>query len=128
MKRRFALMCCLLVLGACTTPPEARLRDQGRLRAVKTGMKKKYVLLNMGTELLTARDTKGDIRAIIPNPYSTEKFESGDKSYEVLYYFVNPNPKDGAVTDDELEPLVFENDRISGRGWEYYRSIAIGRK
>lgn len=128
MKKRFAVLCCLFVLAACTTPPETRLRDSDRLKAVKTGMKKKYVLLNMGTELLTARDTKGGIRAIIPNPYSTEKFESGGKSYEVLYYFVNPKPKDGAVTDDELEPLVFESGRLSGRGWEYYRSVAIGRR
>jgi len=113
----------VLFIAACATPPEQRLQDRGRVASIQHRTRMRQVIEQMGNELLTIRDTKGGIRAIVPNPYSSEMVKSGGKEYEVLYYFTNPKPKDGPVTHDELTPIVFEKGRVCGKGWEYYELL-----
>ena len=56
----------------------------------------------------------------VPNPYKTETVKRASKNYVVEYYLTQIIQADGAVTDDELTPLIFENGRCVGKGWDFY--------
>ncbi len=123
MKRIVLIALFAVCAAGCATPPEQKLQERNRGRQFAVGTLQRHVLNIMGRDLLTAQDTKGGIRAIVPNPYSTETFLSGGKEYEVLYYFVNPKPKDGPITHDELLPFIFHQQRMTGKGWAYYETL-----
>lgn len=108
-----------LCLAACSPLPETRLRDSNRLRTVYRGMTKAEFLRVMGTELMFVYRPDGHIRQVIQNPYKTEAFAKGDVEYEIVTYFVNPRPKDGPVTPDELFPYVFFDGKVIGSGQEF---------
>ncbi|MCJ7555009.1 MAG: DUF3192 domain-containing protein [Ignavibacteriaceae bacterium] len=42
-----------------------------------------------------------------------------DKIFEVWYYYTDMKAYDGAITDDELTPVVFENDKLIGWGQSF---------
>ena len=48
------------------------------------------------------------------NPYKTELLQGKDKVFEVLYYYTDVKRADGAITDDELTPLVFDDGKLLG--------------
>lgn len=39
--------------------------------------------------------------------------------YDVAYFFAGIKKADNQVTDEELVPLVFQNDRLVGSGWPF---------
>ena len=53
------------------------------------------------------------------NPSRTEVLSIGNKSYEVFYYFIHAQKADGIITDDEVVPFVFDNNRLVGKSWDY---------
>jgi hypothetical protein len=56
----------------------------------------------------------------ISNPYRNETVRSASgTSAEVLYYYTDLKHADGAITDDELTPIVLEEDRVVGWGWSF---------
>ena len=67
-----------------------------------------------------------------PNVYSRERFLIAGKNYEVLYF--SPDNKkqvvvNGAVPKDtipmkELTPLVFKENKLLGKGWGFWDSLA----
>jgi len=54
----------------------------------------------------------------VANPYRSETLESEstNRRFYVLYYYTEVKGKPYAVTDDQLTPLVFENDKLIGWG------------
>jgi len=112
-----------LFLSACAPLPETKLKDRGRLGTVYKGMTRAEFLRVMGTEVMYVYRPDGHIRQIVPNPYLTETLAKGDLSYEVLTYFVNPRPKEGPVTRDELLPYVFYEGKFVGSGWEFLEQL-----
>ena len=71
----------------------------------------------MGSKPLTAYKDKEEIR--IPNPYKSEFLKVRGKSLEVLYYVTQIKKDDGVFNKDELTPLIFENGKLIGWGWNY---------
>jgi len=62
----------------------------------------------------------GDPQPIaLQSPYRVETLKDGEKSYEVLYYFTHIQKADGMIADDELTPLIFEEERLIGKGWDF---------
>jgi hypothetical protein len=67
-----------------------------------------------------------------PNVYKRERFLIAGKNYEVLYF--SPDNKkqvivNGAIPKDtipmkELTPLVFLDNKLLGKGWDYWDSVA----
>lgn len=53
------------------------------------------------------------------NPYRVEILTQNKKTYNVFYYFTHLVKTDGMVSDDELTPLVFDNDKLIGKGWDF---------
>ncbi len=54
----------------------------------------------------------------LKNPYRSETFGYDGKQYVVEYYVTQIKKADGIIADDELVPLVFENQILKGRGWD----------
>ncbi len=91
---------------------------------VKPGMSREEVLSLLGDKVVTGyelTDPKGDqYRALsATNPWRTETVSRGRRTYVVDYYLAGIRTPDDKVTDDELLPLVFLNDRLVGTGWDF---------
>jgi hypothetical protein len=53
------------------------------------------------------------------NPYRSQKITRGSDVYEIDYYLSEIRKADGIVSDDELTPLVFQSDKLVGKGWDF---------
>lgn len=105
---------------------DVRAKNASSLLKLNIGMDKQGVLQIMGTETIQTytgdnifdphyyKDKK------IPNPYRTEIVREDDKNFEVLYYYTDIKKQDGAITNDELTPLVFDNGKLIGWGWSFF--------
>ena len=56
---------------------------------------------------------------VVQNPYRSEIIRDGEIKYDVFYYFHGIKKADGIIAEDELYPLIFEDNRLIGRGWDY---------
>jgi hypothetical protein len=68
------------------------------------------------------RDWDGDE---ISNPYRTESAVAKDGTpLEVLFYYTDVKRRDGAITDDELTPVVLKSNRVIGWGWSFLGNVS----
>jgi len=99
---------------------EIREKNLSNLERLEVGMSKDEMLAVMGTEQ--------DIQAYnlytpakrFSNPYKSEVHRTGGVEYEVIFYYTDFHTVDGKVTEDELTPLVFREDKLLGWGWESF--------
>lgn len=60
----------------------------------------------------------------ISNPYKVEVLKGKDgQIYEVLLYYTDVKKMDGAITDDELTPLIIKDGKLQGWGWVFFNEI-----
>lgn len=99
--------------------------NRENLSRLSIGVTKEEAISIMGTKPINAfytelsgkrKITRG---IIINNPYRTEILKSEGKAFEVLYYVTDVKEDDGAISDDELTPLVFDNGKLIGWGWSF---------
>lgn len=125
MKKVIVTLICLVVLAGCYSYDCTKLRNTNRqnLHTLKKGMAKEEVLQLMGDQVCedTFVNAVGQkwIYVSATNPYRTGFWDGNDKTLEVVYYYTDVKKADGAITDDELTPLVFENDTLIGWGLEF---------
>lgn len=64
-------------------------------------------------------------RDSFPNVYKRERFLISGKTYEVLF-FTSHDEKEGkdTVKNKKLVPLVFVQNKLVGKGWEYWDSVS----
>ena len=108
MKRLLVVLLCLALAGCATTPLGMIRRNmtRGKLNQLELGMDKQQAV------------------ALLGNPYRTETLQGKDKIFLVYYYWTDIKQTDGAITDDELTPLVFDNDQLIGWGWSFLQDNA----
>ena len=95
--------------------------NKGNLKDLSFGISKHFALEVMGSRPLRAyRDSK---EILIPNPYKTESFQSNGKVYEILYYATSVQQDDDRFDQEELTPLVLENDTLIGWGWDVLKRV-----
>lgn len=114
--RRFLLVAALF-LSACATLSGVRAGNRSRLNSLSLGMDKVEVLDVMGTGTKYAQGDR------ITNPYRTEAYQAGGSTWEVLLYYTDIKREDGAITDDELTPIVLKDGKVDGWGWMYWQGI-----
>jgi len=76
----------------------------------------------IGYEMPDSRE-KRYVPVILGNPYRTENFTQKNQTYTIDYYLVGINAADGKAADDELTPLVFEDNTLIGWGWDFWNRI-----
>ena len=113
----------LMILSGCATVSTS-VREMVDLHSIHEGMSPQEVKTLLRDKAVTGYDLASPKKAIIPitlrNPYREEILKTGDKTYEIVYYFTSIKKQDGVITDDELTPLVFENKRLIGQGWGFW--------
>lgn len=108
-----------LILAGCSSlylDTSDLLRDQNKenLKKLSVGQPKLLVMELMGTD-----PSKG-VFMWIDNPYRTEILAGNDgKTYEVLYYYTDMKARDDKITDDELTPVVLQDDKLVGWGYPF---------
>jgi len=107
-----------VILGGCTTCDEIRSKTRERLLQLSAGMTKEEVLDITGRRRICCTTT-GATTKTINNPYSSEILVGKGKTLEVLYYYTDRKHAGFAVRDEDLTPVVFEDDRLIGWGWNF---------
>lgn len=117
---------CILILitlsfVSCYATALAKFRDANRqsLLRLRIGMTKAEVLRTMGARRVSTPITR------ISNPYRSEILQGKEKTFEVLYYYTDVKRRDDAITDDELTPLIFDEERLIGWGWSFLKETVI---
>lgn len=134
MKRAFCLVCISLLIG-CTAYmsqqlEEVRVNNRTRLNDLELGFTKGKVLEVMGesTDTLKSNQLRDsgtpNERVIINNPYRSSAFTKSGTQIEILLYYTDLKSNDGAITDDELTPIILIDGKVAGWGWEYWTDVA----
>ncbi len=117
----------LLLLTGCAALSESPAPSPMSFPLVSVGLTKAEVEQKMGTKLTVGykkRGPSGDFEPITINqPYRTESVSVDGEDWEVYYYFIRVKQPDGQITDDELEPFLFRDGRLMGRGWPFLRDL-----
>lgn len=96
--------------------------NQNNLKSLTYGISEKFALEIMGQKSLTAYEKEKKI--LILNPYKTEYFRRGHKSYKAMYYVTDVVVADDVFTKEELTPLIFEQEVLIGWGWDFLNKKA----
>jgi len=119
MKQKIAMaIFTSLLLAGCVTTAQVRGENRQNLMHLSVGLNKQDVLKVMGTET-----KKTDVGSVITNPYRTEMYKVNNNTFELLLYYTDLKKSDGAITDDELTPIIIKNGKVDGWGWSYWNNI-----
>ncbi|MBF0522206.1 MAG: DUF3192 domain-containing protein [Candidatus Omnitrophica bacterium] len=118
-----------LCLGGCMTIGDGSLNSTGPLSkkfadfsAVQIGMTDKEVA-GLIKDRAVVGYQRSDLSSSqfqpieVQNPYRVEVLEIRGESYQVLYYLSSLVRADGLISDEELMPLVFKNNKLVAKGW-----------
>lgn len=95
------------------------------IRKLMPGISREEALALIGRTVKTGYELKeGSVSEYQPvtmnNPSRSQKITKGNNTYEVDYYLTYIHKADGVVSDDELTPLVFQDNKLIGKGWEFF--------
>ncbi len=107
----------VLIVG-CVTTAQVRAENRQKLLHLSVGESKQDVLHKMGTQTIETENG-----SVITNPYRTEMYKVGSNTFELLLYYTDLKKSDGAITDDELTPIVMKNGKVDGWGWSYWNNL-----
>ena len=113
----------LLVAGLSFAAVTAACEDK-RVKEIHTGMTRDSVMSAISHDL-----PKGSAPDSLPNVYLREPYLIGGKNIEVLY-FTSHDEKVGkdTVPFSKLTPIVMVDNRVIGRGWEFWDSMSTANK
>ena len=134
--KKVAWLVLMIILAACptlgyVTLDDVRNNNRENLSHLVIGMEKSKVLQVMGTETITTTEVTYPNWPIpdktikkINNPYKVEVLKAKDgQIYEVLLYYTDVKKMDGAITDDELTPLIIKDGKLQGWGWVFLNEV-----
>lgn len=129
MKRSGILLVMAILLGGCATATVSNLVANNNMNMVhlSRGMSKAKVLCIMrsGVSVYNCEQagSKTPYKVTISNPFHTEMMETSGKTLEVMYYVTNLKNANCIIEDDELTPLVFEDNKLIGWGKRFLLSV-----
>jgi hypothetical protein len=125
MKKIVITMIILVFAAGCTSSTE-KLRDANRrnLTKLSIGMTKAQAIKSMGKKVRGGRFGE----ALVNNPYKSEVIVRSNRTFEVMYYYTKLSnafytANDTNISDDELTPLVFEDEILLGWGQDFLKSV-----
>lgn len=119
------LMAVSIVLSGCANKTDTLMRvNNARIMNLQRGMTPEQAINHIGPS--------GDEST--PNPFKSELYPAGNVIFRILYFYsqrqrVEPRifgveVLNGIITDDELMPVVFKDDKLDGWGWNYWEDTA----
>lgn len=130
MNKNIILFYVLLCAGCMSVSPKEDLSTQrgqplataGRVDQIKDGMTYQEICALMGEGVIVGYEVNdnnfGD-SIDIKNPYREEAINVKGKVYQVAYFLTRINNADGLIADDELTPVVFEDNHVVGKGSDF---------
>ena len=114
-------------LGKSAANPKRIFASDQMIRRLEPGISRQEVRMILGGETVVGYELnsaqanpQNKYQTItIKNPLRSESIEKQNQTFDVDYYLTQVNQEDGTVTDDELTPLIFVNDRLAGKGWDF---------
>ncbi len=97
---------------------EIRGNNRENILKINLGMSKQDVLTIMGTKTITAK-----YGYVITSPFRSDMHRVKGISLEILYFYTDKKSADGAITDDELTPVIIKNGKVDGWGWSYWKDL-----
>lgn len=99
-----------------------------KIHLVRVGMTNDEVETIMGRHMNIGYEAIGSFDwaykpILLQTPHRKETLKAKGKSYNIAYYFTQIRESDGRISDDELTPLIFEQNRLIGKGWEYLKAL-----
>jgi len=127
--RKYSVLSTVLMLAALSggcysskygTCDLARTQNRKRISQLSQGMEKQQVLDIMGEQTITCTMIKKslfspEVVKTFDDPVKSDTLQIENRSLEVIYYYTDERG-DRELTDEELTPLVFENDVLIGWG------------
>ena len=104
-------------VSGCVGLSQIRADNRQKLNGLSVGLTKQEILNIMGTKTVQAQGS------VITNPYRTEMHQTNGLVFEVLFYYTDIQKQDGAITDDELTPLIIKDGKLDGWGWSYWNNL-----
>jgi hypothetical protein len=131
-----------LLLAGLTTAAFLAACEDKRVKQLNAGITRDSAMAVISHDLKPRTDTgPATPTDSLPNVYTRERFLIAGKNIEVLY-FTPENDKapamvrgrvpsagpDTIIPYKRLTPIVFIDNRLSGRGWSYWDSVATANK
>ena len=115
---RFRLPAFAAAAGAVTLLSACEDR---RVKDLDTGMSRDSVISVLSKDAPAGRDS-------LPNIAAREAYFIGGKNYEVLYFHKEGTKATRDTNWKELTPVVMLQNKMVGKGWEYWDSVSKANK
>ncbi len=137
MKRLFWMGFCTLLVSGCAsvpTSPSVGIVSQVLMQKqfistsqLHAGLSRAQVAELLGKEVVTGYALVDQLTEeykpiTVANPQRSETIKVNQRTYDVDYYLAGIKVADDKISDDELVPVVFENDRLVGHGWDFFNT------
>lgn len=121
-------------LSFCQEPTEKNyetfdlfLKEQGtNISSVSDGMTQAQVKEQMGGSLIVKVPKTGKIPALnqlFKQPEFVNQYARNPKRViDILWYFSTPKDQNGVISKNECTPMIFENDSLVGKGWQFLQT------
>ena len=115
------------ILSGCASLPKGSPSVANAPLIINVGMTEDEVAQRMGTSKVIGYKMNSSTQSFDPmtitQPYRTEIMNIDGEHWKANYYFTRVKADDGQVTDDELEPILFRDGYMVGRGWPFLRDL-----
>ena len=114
--------------GKAGANPQRIFAGAEAIRRIEAGISRQEVRMIMGSETAVGYEINNSPMAGqkkyqtigIKNPFRSESIQKQNQTFDIDYYLTQINQEDDTITNDELTPLVFVNDRLVGKGWDFF--------
>ena len=112
------------ISDAVFTPQQVRAMNKEKLNELEIGMNENVVLMMMESKTFKIESAPFTIE----NPFKTEMYSNDVDVYKILYFYTDLVKRDGFITDEELTPIIFKNNKLIGWGRDVWKKIVEAKE
>ena len=113
------MFCNTSISDTVFTPQQVRTMNKEKLNELEIGMNENVVLMMMESKTFKIESAPFTIE----NPFKTEIYSNDVDVYKILYFYTDLVKRDGFITDEELTPIIFKNNKLIGWGRGVWKKI-----
>ena len=118
------MFCNTSISDAIYTPQQIRTMNKEKLNELEIGMNENVVLMIMGSKTIKIESAPFSIE----NPFKIEIYSNDVDVYKILYFYTDLVKRDGFITDEELTPIIFKNNKLIGWGRDVWKKIVEAKE